>query len=104
VFINEPHLRRRRLPATYEIDLALEIATITRIPKVEVVVLNSASPLLAWEAVRHGRRVFERRRTAVIAHEMRARQRYLDTAVLRAIQDRYLDDIVRRGFSKALRP
>jgi hypothetical protein len=66
------------------------------------VVLNRASPLLAWEAVRRGRRVFECGRRAVIAHEAAVRRRYLDTAPLRAIQDRYLDEIVRRGFSKAV--
>jgi len=34
--------------------------------------------------------------------ELRTRQRYLDTVSLRAIQDHYLDRIIRRGFSKAL--
>jgi len=104
VFVDPKRFRRRRrLPATYEVDLALEIGAATRLPRIEVVVLNSASPLLAWEAVRRGRRVFERSRRTLIAHEIRVRQRYLDTAPLRAIQDRYLDEIVRRGFSKAVR-
>jgi hypothetical protein len=92
------------LPAAYEVDLALEIETATGFPRVEVVVLSRASPLLAWEAVRRGRRVFARSRGAAIAHETAVRRRYLDTAPLRAIQDRYLDEIVRRGFSRAVSP
>jgi hypothetical protein len=104
VFVDKRKLARRALPDAYEVDLALRIETETGIRRVEVVVLNDASPLLAWEAVRRGRRLFARGRRAVIAHEAAVRRRYLDTAPLRAIQDRYLDVIVRRGFSRAVGP
>ncbi len=103
VFVRAGRAGRLRLPPDYELALAAAINGATGHPRVEVVVLNEAPPLLAWEAVRKGRRLFGRA-PAVIAHETRARQRYLDTAPLRAIQDRYLDEIVRRGFSRAARP
>ena len=101
VFVADRRLRRR-LPATYEVDLGLAVGAATHHTRVEVAVLNTASPLLGWEAVRRGRCVFERSSRMRIAHETRVRQRYLDTAPLRAIQDRYLDELVRRGFSRAV--
>lgn len=75
-----------------------------RIPSIEVVILNASPPLLAYEATRHGHRPFVRQLRPVMRFELRTRQRYLDTAPLRAIRDHYLDGIIRRGFSKALAP
>ena len=91
-----------RIPPTYEVDVAGEIAGTVGDERVEVVILNSAPPLLAHEATRHGHRLFVRRSRPVMRFELRTRQRYLDTVSLRAIQDHYLDRIIRRGFSKAL--
>ena len=91
-----------RIAPTYEVDVAGEIAGIVGDERIEVVILNSAPPLLAHEATRHGHRLFVRRSRPVMRFELRARQRYLDTVSLRAIQDHYLDRIIRRGFSKAL--
>jgi len=91
-----------RIPPTYEVDVAGEIAGTVGDERVEVVILNSAPPLLAYEATRHGHRLFARRSRPVMRFELRTRQRYLDTVSLRAIQDHYLDRIIRRGFSKAL--
>lgn len=100
-------LRQRRgvavpIPPTYEVDLAGEIGVALRHHLVEVVLLNHASPLLAWQVIRHGRRLFARPSRTVAQHERRIRQRYLDTEHLRAIQDRYLDRIIRKGFSRAV--
>jgi predicted nucleotidyltransferase len=88
--------------AAYEVDLANELGTAIGHARVEVVILNDAPPLLAWEAVRRGRRIFARDVHAVRRFELRTRQRYLDTAHLRAIQDHYLQRIVDQGFSRAV--
>ena len=90
VFVRSGRRGGPRLPPVYEVDLAAAISAATGHPRVEVVVLNEAPPLLAFEAVRRGRRVFVRAAGVAIAHETRARQRYLD-------------EIVRRGFSRAVR-
>jgi predicted nucleotidyltransferase len=87
---------------TYEVDLANALGAAIGHDAVEVVILNEAPPLLAWEAVRHGERLFARAPRTVCRFELRTRQRYLDTVHLRAIQDHYLEAIVARGFSKAV--
>jgi predicted nucleotidyltransferase len=89
------------LPPTYEVDLSNELGRALGHPRVEVIVLNGAAPLLAREVLR-GRRFYVRAPRTVARQELRIRQRYLDTAHLRAIQDHYLDAIIRRGFSKAV--
>jgi predicted nucleotidyltransferase len=101
VLLRERRGRMRRIPATYEADLANAISAAVGRSVVEVIVLNTASPLLAREVLR-GHRFFTRERDAVMAYEYRIRQRYIDTAHLRAIQDRCLDAVIRRGFSKAV--
>jgi predicted nucleotidyltransferase len=101
VLVRERRGRIRRLPPTYEADLANRFAAALRRSPVEVVVLNTAPPLLAREVLR-GHRFFTREPQTVMRHEYRIRQQYLDTAHLRAIQDHYLDAIIRRGFSKAV--
>ncbi len=88
--------------ATYEVDLGNELGAAVGHDRVEVVILNEAPPLLAWEAVRHGYRLLARAPRTVCRFELRTRQRYLDTAHLRAIQDHYLQAIVAKGFSKAV--
>ena len=100
-------LRERRgrlagkMPASYEVDLGNAIGTALNRSGVEVIVLNHATPLLAREAIR-GQRFFTRDARVIARYEVRVRQRYLDTAHLRAIQDQYLDAIISRGFSKAV--
>jgi len=92
----------RPLSATYEVDLANELGAALGHGRVEVVLLNDAPPLLAWEAVRRGHRLASRNTHVVRRFELRTHQRYLDTAHLRAIQDSYLHRIVAHGFSKAV--
>lgn len=101
VLLRERRGRLNRIRPTYEADLANTIGAAVERSPVEVIVLNIAPPLLAREALR-GRRFFVREPRLVTHAEYRIRQRYLDTAHLRALQDRSLDDIIRRGFSKAV--
>jgi predicted nucleotidyltransferase len=91
----------RVLPPTYEVDLGNELGSALGHHRVEVVVLNSAAPLLAREVLR-GRRFYARAPRTVMRYELHIRQRYLDTAHLRTIQDHYLDAIIRRGFSRSV--
>jgi len=102
VVLRERRRRRAQPEATYEVDLANELGAAIHHERVEVVVLNDAPPLLAWEAVRRGRRLLARTPGTVRRFELRTRQRYLDTAHLRAIQDHYLQAIIAKGFSKAV--
>jgi len=103
VVLRERCGRRATRPGpTYEVDLGNALGAAIGHDRVEVVVLNDAPPLLAWEAVRRGRRIYARDGDAVRRFELRVRQRYLDTAHLRAIQDQHLRSIVARGFSKAV--
>jgi len=88
--------------ATYEVDLANELGAAIGHDRVEVVVLNDAPSLLAFEAIRRGHRLIARPPRTVRRFELRTRQRYLDTAHLRRIQDHYLRNIVDKGFSKAV--
>jgi hypothetical protein len=64
---------------------------------VDVVILNDAPPLLAYEGViRSGRLLFEKDKLARIQFEVRAFQEYLDTAPLRKVQNRYLKEAIHR--------
>jgi predicted nucleotidyltransferase len=101
VLLRERRGRVVRLPPTYEVDLANAVSVAVVCSPVEVIVLNIAPPLLAREVLR-GRRFFTREPCTVMQQEYRIRQRYLDSAHLRAIQDHYLDAVIRSGFSKAV--
>jgi len=46
--------------------------------EVDVVILNTASPLQQYQVLRHGRRIFERDRQARVEFEVRAGQEYED--------------------------
>ena len=65
---------------------------------VGVVLLNEAPPLLTYAGViREGRLLFEKDRLARIQFEVRAFQEYVDTAPLRKIQNRYLEQAIQEG-------
>lgn len=70
--------------------LAGEVSHACRRPDVDVVVLNEAPPLLAYEVVRHGPPLYERHRAQRITFEAQAIQRYLDLAPFLATARRYL--------------
>jgi len=69
----EPDLRADRY-----LYLMGEIQHLLRGHKVDVVVLNTASPLLQYEVLRHGQRLYEADRQARVDSEVRAGQRYED--------------------------
>jgi predicted nucleotidyltransferase len=57
---------------------------------VDVCRLEIAGPVLAYEVVTDGRRVFARDEDLADRHEERIRREYLDTAHLRRVQHHYL--------------
>lgn len=65
--------------------------------KVDLVVLNKASPLLAHEVVRNGKLVFCRDPDRRVAFETDAFRRYVDTEPLRRIQAQYLERRIAEG-------
>ena len=84
----EPDLRADRY-----LYLMGEIQHLLRGHKVDVVLLNTASPLLQYEVLRHGQRLYEADRQARVDFEVRAGQRYEDVRPMYAF---YYQDIVQR--------
>ncbi len=73
-----------------------ELMSVFQRNDVDVVVLNEASPLLTYEGIlRDGRLLFEADRLARIRFEVRAFQEYVDTAPMRRVQNRYLQEAIR---------
>lgn len=83
------------LPTPRELDdLTSDLQTIVRRP-VDLVVLNTAPPLLGHEVIRTGRVIVCRDEEERVAYEARTIARYLDTAHLRRIQQSYLRERVK---------
>lgn len=59
----------------------------------DVVVLNSAPPLLQHQILKHGRLFYERDRAARVEFSVRAMQRYAD---LKAMYDMFNNDVLRK--------
>ena len=57
---------------------------------VDLVLLNEATPLLAYEVIRSGRLVYERDHDARVSFEARALQRYLDLEPFYRVGRQYL--------------
>lgn len=84
-----------RVPGARDLDrLTTELAAGLRRDHVDLVVLNTASPLLAHEVVVTGRLAVCVDDVARVEFEARATARYLDTAHLRRVQHRYLRERV----------
>jgi hypothetical protein len=82
------------LPEARDLDrLATDLQTVAGC-RVDLVVLNTAPPLLANEVIKTGRRLTCRFEADRVRFETRAIARYLDTAHLRRVQHRYLRERV----------
>lgn len=82
----------------FRLDLIGEAMGASHRPDVDLVLLNEASPLLAYEVIRGGRLLFERRRQARVEFESRAVGRYLDLKPFYRVSRRYLKkQMLRRG-------
>ncbi len=78
----------RRPSLREELRLRAEVVEELRRDDIDLVVLNLAPPLLRYEAVAAGRRLFARDEEAADRFEERAARECFDTAHLRAVQQR----------------
>ena len=91
------YLDRRLDVFRYRLVLMEELARFLRGAEFDLVILNNAPLALQYEIVREGRVLKEDKRRRV-DFETRILSRYLDTAHLRKIQERYLKErFVREG-------
>lgn len=83
-----------RVPAKLFFKLRLELIAeashVCRRDDVDVVLLNEATPLLAYEAVRGGELLYERDHSARVSFEARAVQQYLDLEPFYRVGRHYL--------------
>ena len=83
-------------PLQYRLKLIERIAKSLGAQKVDLIILNSATPLLAHQVVKSGAVVKESKRDRII-FEMESLQQYLDTEHLRNTQLSYLRQHLRAG-------
>ncbi len=65
--------------------------------RIDVVILNVASPLLSHEVIKKGVLIFSKDEAKRIQHITKATMHYLDTIYLRRVQDRILHEKIRSG-------
>ncbi len=80
----------RRLSLGDELRLRAEVVAELRRDDIDFVVLNQAPPLLRYEVVAAGSRLFARDPEAAARFEHRTAMRCFDTAYLRQVQQRLL--------------
>ena len=89
----------------YQAGLVVQLQRLFETDRVDLVLLNQATPLLANQVVTTGTLLYckdQREKTMFI---VRSKQRYLDTKPLRAIKRRYLYARIDRGeFSQVTEP
>lgn len=81
----------------YRLALMETLSTLAKTERIDVVVLNSASPVLKFAVIRDGR-VLKEDRSQRIRFEQTAISEYLDTAYLRKVQAAY----TRRAFNEGI--
>lgn len=74
----------------YKADVTADLMSLLKSNAIEIVLLNSAPPLLAHRVVRDGVVVHCKDEEVRIAFEVRTLQRFIDTKPLRQIQNMYL--------------
>ncbi len=78
-----------------ELDLINALTPLFHRNDVDVVVLNHANPLLQWQVASTGTLLYERRAGAFRLFQLAAMKRYDDSRRLLALQDRFLDRLVK---------
>ena len=84
-------------PYGYRAELSSRLGEILQRDAVDVVLLNSATPLLAHEVVRTGKLLLCRDDDGRVDFEVRVHQVYADTRPLRAIQQLYHREAIGRA-------
>jgi uncharacterized protein len=90
VLLDRPVTDERRFPFGYPAAIATELISLLHTDAVDVVVLNSASPLLMMQVLKTGVLLYSRDERARLEQEKRMRDAYIDTAPLRRIKEYYL--------------
>ena len=79
-------------PGTVQAQLISDLMLVLRRSDVDVVVLNTAPPLLKERAISRGRLLYCRDEIARVRFEVAARREYFETQALRDLHDRALLD------------
>jgi Nucleotidyltransferase domain. len=83
VLVDEKQLERSRYPFPYLGSLISELNELGLDKEIDVVLLNSASPIICMQVLRTGKKVFERNGKAVIVFMVQAMGRYHDLKIIR---------------------
>ncbi len=75
---------------SFQLEMASEAMGACGRSDVDLVILNEASPLLAYEVVRSGQLLYERHHGARVAFEARVIERYLDLKPFYRVSRHYL--------------
>ncbi len=86
-------------PLGYQAGLTTDLMALLNTNDVDVLILNYATPLLAYDVVKYGKIILSRNEDTRVEFEIRTRHRYLDTKPLREIQDFYFGERVRKGLA-----
>ena len=81
-------------------DLMLEVQKALATERLDLLLLNSASPSEKFEIIRSGELLYSRNEQEINDFEMDVIRRYQDTAYLRAIQNDYLKKRVQAWYSE----
>lgn len=81
---------------TYRLKYAVTVSDALRDGRVDVVILNSAPPLLAHEVIK-GRVLFERSPEARVAYIVNVQRKYLDLQYFYAIDHAYMRERLKEG-------
>jgi len=66
----------------------------------DLLILNNASPSIQYEVINTGKVIYARSKQEQEHFEMKTRQKYLDTAYLRKVQNQYLQKRVEQWYSE----
>ena len=97
---SEPILMRElnnKQPYGYQAAILIDLMSLLRRNDIDLVILNRAKPLLAYEIVRSGDNIFCRSENFRTEYEIKTFQKYMDTKKLRDIQDFYLIKRIKHG-------
>ena len=88
-------------PYGYQAAVLSDLVGLLRRNDIDLVIMNHATPLFAYEVVRRGKIVFCRNMRFRIEFEIQTFKKYVDTKKLRDFQNYYLEKRIEQGlFSK----
>jgi len=82
----------------FYLQLITDIKNAIETDRFDLLLLNKASPLIKYEVVRSGIAIYARSEKEQEHFEMKTRQKYLDTAYLRRVQNQYLKKRVEQWY------